>query len=156
MSRGSAVGIRTSCALDDQGIGLRVPVASRISTSLHLPDLFWGPSILLSNWVPRALIPGLKGSGSEANHSHLTSAYVKKTWIYIFRHTCVFMTQCLVKHRDNFTFSFAFTLLFTDSSGRAVWSMNCLRPPKCWGRGWESYSRQRCLYAFKLLALSCV
>jgi hypothetical protein len=34
-------------------------------------------------WVPRALSPGVKRQGCEADHSHPTSAEVKKTWVYI-------------------------------------------------------------------------
>jgi hypothetical protein len=32
--------------------------------------------------VPRALSPGVKRSGREADHSPSTSAEVKKTWVY--------------------------------------------------------------------------
>jgi hypothetical protein len=33
-------------------------------------------------WVPRALSPGLKRQGHEADHSPPTSAKVKKTFVY--------------------------------------------------------------------------
>jgi hypothetical protein len=46
-SRDSAVGIATGYRLDDQGIGVRVPVGARIFTSPCLPDLFWDPPNLL-------------------------------------------------------------------------------------------------------------
>jgi hypothetical protein len=41
-SRGSVVGTATGYGLDDRGITVRVPVGSRIFTSSHRPDRFWG------------------------------------------------------------------------------------------------------------------
>jgi hypothetical protein len=41
-------------------------------------------------------------------------------------------------------------VLPADHSGRAVLDMNCLRPLKHWGRGFESHSRHECLCAFIL------
>jgi hypothetical protein len=40
--------------------------------------------------------------------------------------------------------------LSADHSGHAVWSMNRFRPLKRWDRGFESYSRHECLFAFIL------
>jgi hypothetical protein len=48
-SRGSVVSIATSYGLDDRGVGVRVPVESRIFSSPRLPDRLWGPPSLLSN-----------------------------------------------------------------------------------------------------------
>jgi hypothetical protein len=48
---------------------------------------------------------GVKEPGCQANHSVPPSAEVKKTWIYTFTPLYVFMAECLVKHRDNFTFT---------------------------------------------------
>jgi hypothetical protein len=48
-SRDSAVGIATGYGLDDLGVGVRVPVGSRIFCSPHLPNRLWGPPSLLSN-----------------------------------------------------------------------------------------------------------
>jgi hypothetical protein len=42
-SRGSAVGIATGYGLDDRGVGVRVPVGSRIFSSPRRPDRLWGP-----------------------------------------------------------------------------------------------------------------
>jgi hypothetical protein len=42
------VGIATGYGLDDQGVGVRVPVGSRILTSAFHPDELWGPPSLLS------------------------------------------------------------------------------------------------------------
>jgi hypothetical protein len=72
-SRDSAVGIATGYGLDDRGVGVRVPVGSRIffySTSSR-PAL--GPMQPLIQWVSRALSPGVKRPGSEADHKPPTS-----------------------------------------------------------------------------------
>jgi hypothetical protein len=46
-NRDSVVGIATSYGLDDRGIGVRVPVGSRIFFSPRPPDRLWGPPNLL-------------------------------------------------------------------------------------------------------------
>jgi hypothetical protein len=45
----SVVGIETGDGLDDRGVGVRVPVGSRIFFSSRRPDRLWGPPSLLSN-----------------------------------------------------------------------------------------------------------
>jgi hypothetical protein len=55
----SGVGIVTGYGLDDRGVGVRVPVGSRIFSSPSRPDRLWGPLSLLSNGY-RALSPGVK------------------------------------------------------------------------------------------------
>jgi hypothetical protein len=47
--RNNAVGIATSYGLDYRGVGVRVPVGSRIFSSPRRPDRLWGPPNLLSN-----------------------------------------------------------------------------------------------------------
>jgi hypothetical protein len=49
LNRDRVVGIATSYGLDDQGVGVRVPVGSRIFSSPNRPDRLWGPPNLLSN-----------------------------------------------------------------------------------------------------------
>jgi hypothetical protein len=49
MSRDSVVGIATGYGLDDRGVGVRVPMGSRIFSSSRRPDMLWGPPNLLSN-----------------------------------------------------------------------------------------------------------
>jgi hypothetical protein len=49
MSRDSVVGIATGYGLDNQGVGVRVPVGSRIFSSSCHPDQLWGLLNLLSN-----------------------------------------------------------------------------------------------------------
>jgi hypothetical protein len=48
-SRNSVVGIAISNGLDDWGVGVWVPVGSRIFSSPRQPDRLWGPSNFLSN-----------------------------------------------------------------------------------------------------------
>jgi hypothetical protein len=80
-SRDSAVGIATGYGLNDRGVGVRVPVGSRISSSPRLPDRIFGQSNLLSNGY-RGLFPlGVKRPRREADHSPPASAEVKKMWI---------------------------------------------------------------------------
>jgi hypothetical protein len=42
-SRGSSVGIADGYGLNDRGVGVRVPVGSRIFSSPRCPDRLWGP-----------------------------------------------------------------------------------------------------------------
>jgi hypothetical protein len=51
-SRDSSVGIATGYGLDDRGVGVRVPVGSRIFSSTRRPDRLRGPPNLLSNGYP--------------------------------------------------------------------------------------------------------
>jgi hypothetical protein len=48
-SRDSSVGIATGYGVDDRGVGVRVPVGSRIFSSPSRPDRLWGLPSLLSN-----------------------------------------------------------------------------------------------------------
>jgi hypothetical protein len=74
-SRGSLVGIATDYGLGDRGVGIRVPVGSRIFSTSSRPAM--RPTQPPIQWVP-----GLKGPGHEADHSFPTIAEVKETWIY--------------------------------------------------------------------------
>jgi hypothetical protein len=55
-SRDSAVGIATGYGLDDRGVGVRVPVGSRIFSSPRSPHRLCGTPSLLSNGY-RGLFP---------------------------------------------------------------------------------------------------
>jgi hypothetical protein len=92
---------------DDVGSGVRFPAGAgnfsfhyRIQTGSGAPI----------QWVPGALFPGIKWPGREADCSHPPSAEVKNAWCNTSTSQYVFMTWCLVKHRENFTFTFTFTV----------------------------------------------
>jgi hypothetical protein len=57
-------------------------------------------------WAPGALSLGVKGLGREADHSPPSSTAVKNAWNCTSIPQYVFMEWCLVKHRDDFTFTF--------------------------------------------------
>jgi hypothetical protein len=80
-SQNSVVGTATGYGLDVRGVGVRVPVGSRIFSSPCLPDRLSGPPSLLSKGY-RGLSPELKRPGREADHSPPNNAEVKKMWIY--------------------------------------------------------------------------
>jgi hypothetical protein len=70
----------TGYRLDDQGVGVRLPVGARIFSSPR-PNKLWSPHNL-SNGYRGVLSPGVKWQGHEADHSPSASAEVKKMWIY--------------------------------------------------------------------------
>jgi hypothetical protein len=55
--------------------------------------------------------PGVKRPEHEANHSPTAGVEVKNAWSYTSTPQYVFMSWCLVKHRDNFTFTLPHILL---------------------------------------------
>jgi hypothetical protein len=89
-SRDSVVGIATDYGLDDRGVGVWVPVGSRIFSS---------PTVQATSGVhPTSYTMGTGGSflgvkqpGCEADHSPPTSAKVKKMWIYTSTPPYIFM-----------------------------------------------------------------
>jgi hypothetical protein len=57
------VGIATGYWLDDRGVGIRVPVGSRMFTSPRRPDRLWGPPNLLLNGYGGSFLGG-KAAGA--------------------------------------------------------------------------------------------
>jgi hypothetical protein len=58
----SVVGIATGYGLDDRGVGVRVPVGSRIFSTSSRPAL--GPTQPPIQWVPGALSPWGNAAGA--------------------------------------------------------------------------------------------
>jgi hypothetical protein len=84
MSRCSVLGTATGYGLDDRGVGIRVHVGSKISTSPYRPARLWGPPNLLSSGYGGGVLSlAVNREGSEADNSPQTIAEVKKTWVYI-------------------------------------------------------------------------
>jgi hypothetical protein len=77
-SRGGIVGIATGYRLDDLGLGVRVPVGSKI--------FFFHVVLTVSGVHPASgtTHPVLKRPGREANHSPPANAEDKKFWINTF------------------------------------------------------------------------
>jgi hypothetical protein len=67
-----------------------------------------GPTQLPIQWVALVLSSGVKQLGCEADHFPPSSARVNE-WSYTSTPQYIFMMWCVVKHRDNFTFTFTFT-----------------------------------------------
>jgi hypothetical protein len=65
-----------------------------------------GPTQPPIQWILEALSLGVKWPGRDADHSPLSSAKVKNAWSYKSTPQYVFMACCLVKHKDNFAFTF--------------------------------------------------
>jgi hypothetical protein len=93
-NRDNAVSIATGYGLDDRGVGVQVPVGSRILSTSFRPAL--GPTQPPVEWVPRTLSPALKRQGREADHSPPASAEVKKMWIYTSIPLYAFMALCVI------------------------------------------------------------
>jgi hypothetical protein len=81
-SRDSAVAIATVYGLDDRGVGVRVPVGTRIFSSPRRPYWLRDPPSLLSNRYLGLFPKWVKRLGREADHSPPASAEVKKMWTY--------------------------------------------------------------------------
>jgi hypothetical protein len=71
--------------------GQRVPVGSRIFSSLCHPEWLGVSTQLLIQWVPGAVSLGVKRLRREADHLPPASAKVKKMWTYTFTPPYVFM-----------------------------------------------------------------
>jgi hypothetical protein len=65
-----------------------------------------GPTQPPIQWVPGALSMGVKRPDREADHSPPSSAESRNVWSYTSTPQYIFMAWCLVKHKDNFTFTF--------------------------------------------------
>jgi hypothetical protein len=92
VSRDSAVGIETGYVLDNQGVGVQVPVGGQEFSLLYVVQTGSGARpASYPMGVPGALSPGVKRPWREADRSPPTSAEVKKTWVYTSTPPYVFM-----------------------------------------------------------------
>jgi hypothetical protein len=101
----SAVSIANGYGLDDRGVGVWVPVGSRIFTSPCRPDQLRGTPSLLSNEY-QGLFP--RESSSQGvkltTHLQLVSRSRKCGSTYPLPHKFSWRSVLLVNHGDNFTF----------------------------------------------------
>jgi hypothetical protein len=87
-SMDSVVGIATSYGMDDRGVGVRVPVGSRIFSSPNCPDRLCGPPNLLSNACPGLFPRGESGRGVKlTTHLQLVPRSRKCGSIHPLPHT---------------------------------------------------------------------
>jgi hypothetical protein len=86
----SAVSIATTYWLDNQGVGVRVPVEQEFSL-LYSIEPGSGAHPVSYPMDKGALFPGIKWPEYETDRSPPTSSEVKKTWIHTFTSPYVFM-----------------------------------------------------------------
>jgi hypothetical protein len=79
--RETVVRVVTGYGLDDRGVGIRVPVGSRIFSSPRRPDLS-GVHLTSYPFGIGVFPTGVKRPGREADHSPPTSAEIEKMWTY--------------------------------------------------------------------------
>jgi hypothetical protein len=103
-SRGSSVGIATTLRAGRSGFDSRQRLWIFLFASVSRPAL--GPTQPPIQWVPGPLSLGAKWPGCEADDSPPSSADVRNTWSYTSTPQYVFRAWCLVKHKDDFTFTF--------------------------------------------------
>jgi hypothetical protein len=102
--RDSVAGIETGYGLDDRGVGVRVPIGSRIFSSPRRPDRLWGPPNFLSNGY-RVLFPrGESGRGVKLTTPfQLVPRSRKIGSIHSPHHIRLHDVVLVIRHRDNFT-----------------------------------------------------
>jgi hypothetical protein len=100
-----AVGIATGYGLDDRGVGVRVPVGSRIFLFSASCRPVLGSTQPPIQWIVEALSPGVKRPGREADHHlQLVPRSRKCGCIHPLPHTPSWHSAWLVMHRYIFNF----------------------------------------------------
>jgi hypothetical protein len=82
----SSVSMAISFRFEERGVGIRVPIVTRIFLFFKLSRPALRPTQPLIKWVPRAISPGVNRQQRKANHSSQANVAVKKIWIYTY--TC--------------------------------------------------------------------
>jgi hypothetical protein len=96
----------TGYGLDDQEVGVQVPVGARIFSSPRRPDWLCGPTNLLSNGYWGLFLRGSSGRGVKlTTHLQLVPRSRRCGSIHPLPHTPSWHSAQLVKHRDNFPFT---------------------------------------------------
>jgi hypothetical protein len=109
-SRDSSVGIALGYGLDDWGSRVRFPAgAGNFSVHHRVQN---GSEAHPASYPMGTgdLSLGVKRLGRDGDRSPPSSAEVKNEWSYTSTLPILFMAWCLVKHGDNFTSLFYFTL----------------------------------------------
>jgi hypothetical protein len=102
-SSGSSVSIVTRLRPGRLGFNSRQEKWWESLSSPPRPHRPWAPPSQCLSW---GFIPEVKRPGREAGHSPPFSADVKNVWGYASTPPYVFMAWCLIKHKENFTFTF--------------------------------------------------
>jgi hypothetical protein len=106
MSCDSSVSIALGYGLDDRDSRVRFPAGAENFPLHHHVQNGSGAHPASYPMGPGSLSLGVKWPGREADHSPPSSAEVNE-WVDLYLHPQYdFMARSLVKHRDNFTFSF--------------------------------------------------
>jgi hypothetical protein len=101
----SSVGIALGYGLDDRDSSVRFPAGARNFSLHHRVQNGSGANPVSYPMGIRGTFFGVKRPGHEADHSPPSSAEVKEcVELYLHSHYA-FMAWCLIKHRDNFTFT---------------------------------------------------
>jgi hypothetical protein len=105
VSRDSSVDIALGYGLDDRSSGVRFPAETGNLSLRHRVQNGSGAYPASCPMGTRDSFPGVKWQGREADNSPSSSAEVQNAWSYTSTPQYVFMAWCLVKHRDDFTFT---------------------------------------------------
>jgi len=117
------VAVATGYGLDDRGCRVRFPVGTRNFSLHHRVQTGFATHQPPIQWVPGSLFLGVKRPGSEAHHSPPSGAEVKNAWSYTSTPLYAFLAWCLVKHRDNFNFTYHSNIIFPSTFMSFEWSL---------------------------------
>jgi hypothetical protein len=107
LSRDSSVGMALGYGLDDRSSRVRFPMGFGNFSLHHRIQNGSGSHPASYPRDTRGSSPGgVRQPGREADHLLPSNAEVKNAWSYTSTRQYVFTALCLVKHRDNFTFTF--------------------------------------------------